>query len=73
MSFVVAVETHNYLHVNIEGSSEDNPVLGQKEKKPALCSWWKCSFGSDYHDMDKEVAELGGVCSSFSRCQLEIL
>ena len=28
-------------------------------KKPVSCSWWKCSFGSDYHDMDKEVAELG--------------
>ncbi|PUZ67575.1 hypothetical protein GQ55_3G447000 [Panicum hallii var. hallii] len=59
MSFAVAVDTHNYLDVYIEGSSEDNPVLGQKEKKPASRSWWKCSFGSDYHDMDKEVAELG--------------
>ncbi|PVH63095.1 hypothetical protein PAHAL_3G472500 [Panicum hallii] len=59
MSFAVAVDTHNYLDVCIEGSSEDNPVLGRKEKKPASRSWWKCSFGSDYHDMDKEVAELG--------------
>ncbi|RLM99474.1 hypothetical protein C2845_PM06G32030 [Panicum miliaceum] len=43
MSFVVAVDTHNYLDVYIEGSSEDNPVLGRKEKKPASRSWWKCS------------------------------
>ncbi|RLN29401.1 hypothetical protein C2845_PM05G13890 [Panicum miliaceum] len=56
------VETHNYLDLYIEGSSEDNPVLGRKEKPAtvgASRSWWKCSFGSDYHDMDKQVAELG--------------
>jgi hypothetical protein len=58
MSFVVAVETHNYLDLYIEGSSRDNPVLGQKEKQ-VLRSWWKCSFGSSYHCMDEEVAELG--------------
>ncbi|KAG2571127.1 hypothetical protein PVAP13_7KG080958 [Panicum virgatum] len=58
MSFVVAVETHNYLDPYIEGSPRDNPVLGQKENQ-VLRSWWKCSFGSSYHCMDKEVAELG--------------
>ena len=58
MSFVVAVETHNYLDPYIEGSPRDNPVLGQKENQ-VLRSWWKCSFGSSYHCMDEEVAELG--------------
>ena len=58
MSFVVAVETHNYLDLYIEWSSRDNPVLGQKEKQ-VLRSWWKCSFGSSYHCMVEEVAELG--------------
>ncbi|CAL4898456.1 unnamed protein product [Urochloa decumbens] len=55
--FVVAVETRNYLDLYIEGSPGDNSVLGQKEQ--ALRSWWKCSFGSGYHCMDEQVAELG--------------
>uniref|UniRef100_K3ZCU8 DUF6598 domain-containing protein n=2 Tax=Setaria italica TaxID=4555 RepID=K3ZCU8_SETIT len=61
MNFVVAVETHSYLDLYIEGSPGPgvNPVLGRKEKKPVSHSWWKCSFGSAYHGMDKEVAELG--------------
>ncbi|CAN6343465.1 unnamed protein product [Urochloa humidicola] len=57
MCFVVAVETHNYLDLYIEGSPGDNPVVGQKEQ--ALRSRWKCSFGSGYHCMDEQVAELG--------------
>lgn len=57
MSFVVAVETQNYLDLYIEGSPGDNHVLGQHEKQ-VLCSWWKCSFGSSYHRMVEEVAEL---------------
>ncbi|XP_012700489.1 uncharacterized protein LOC101765380 [Setaria italica] len=58
MSFVVAVETHNYLDLYIEGSPGNNPVLGQKEEQVSR-SWWKCSFGSSYHCMEEEVAELG--------------
>ncbi|KAK8458224.1 hypothetical protein SEVIR_3G339820v4 [Setaria viridis] len=58
MSFVVAVETYNYLDLYIEGSPGNNPVLGQKEEQVSR-SWWKCSFGSSYHCMEEEVAELG--------------
>lgn len=57
MTFVVAVERRNSLDLYIEGSPGDNPVPGQAEKQ-ALCSWWKCSFGSGYHCMEKEVADL---------------
>ncbi|OEL19463.1 hypothetical protein BAE44_0019518, partial [Dichanthelium oligosanthes] len=60
ISFVVAVETHNYLDLYIEGSRRDNdPVLGRMEKKPVPRSWSNCSFGSGYHCMDREIAELG--------------
>ncbi|RLM75033.1 uncharacterized protein C2845_PM15G03680 [Panicum miliaceum] len=60
MSFVAAVETKNYFDLYIEGSPGDNPVLGQKEKQ-VLHSWWKCRFGSSYHRLVEEVAELGGL------------
>ncbi|CAN6348167.1 unnamed protein product [Urochloa humidicola] len=53
MCFVVAVETHNYLDLYIEGSP------GENQKEQALRSSWKCSFGSGYHCMDEQVAELG--------------
>lgn len=57
MTFVVAVERRNYLDLYIEGSPGDNPVPGQKEKQVSR-SWWKCSFGSGYHCMEEEVADL---------------
>ncbi|KAG2630198.1 hypothetical protein PVAP13_3KG497400, partial [Panicum virgatum] len=68
MTFVVAVERRNNLDLYIEAAPRDDPFVGKEKsmscswqvKKPVSCSWWKCSFGSDYHDMDKEVAELGG-------------
>ncbi|GJN40520.1 hypothetical protein PR202_gb29744 [Eleusine coracana subsp. coracana] len=57
MNFVVAAERRKGIHLYIEGSARDGPILGQK---PLRFSWWWYSFPAGYHAVDDTVvAKLG--------------